>query len=75
MQEVEIQPYYLSSVNPSTRLEISTISKLSELIKKRSETKCNLLPLIVVDANQIRPNEVITKAWERLHEKTQLGSQ
>lgn len=75
MQAVEIQPYYLSSVNPSTQLEISAISKLSELIKKRSETRCNLLPLIVVDADQIAPDEAITKAWERLHEKTQLGSQ
>ena len=75
MREVEIQPYYLSSVNPSTQLEISAISKLSELIKKRTETRCNLLPMIVVDADHIAPNEDITKAWERLHEKTHLGSQ
>lgn len=75
MQEVEIQPYYLSSVNPSTNLEIGAITKLSELIAKRQETRCKLLPLIVVDANQIDPNEAISNAWERLHNKTHLGSQ
>lgn len=74
-QDVTIQPYYLASVNPSTQYELNAISELSEAIKKRPQTKCELLTPVVVYADQIKPNDAITKAWERLYEKTQLGSQ
>lgn len=74
-QEVTVQPYYLASVNPSTQYELKAITELTEAILKRPQTKCDLLPLIVVNAEQIKPNDAITKAWERLFEKTQLGSQ
>lgn len=74
-QDVTIQPYYLASVNPSTQYELKAITELTEAILKRSQTKCELLPLIVVNAEQIKPNESITHAWERLYEKTELGSQ
>ena len=74
-QRITIQPYYLSSVNPSTEHELSAIADLTEIIKKRPETQCELLPCIVVDSSQITPDESITKAWENLHQKTHLGSQ
>lgn len=74
-QEVVIQPYYLSSVNPSTEHELSAIADLTEMIKERHDTKCKLLPCIVVDSSQIALNDEITKAWENLHKKTHLGSQ
>ena len=74
-QDVTIQPYYLASVNPSTQYELNAITELTESILKRPETKCELLPLIVVNAEQIKPNDAITKAWERLHEMSHLGSQ
>lgn len=75
MQEVVIQPYYLASVNPSTQYELRAIVDLVEIILKRSQTRCQLLPLIVVHADQIAPNAEITKALENLHETTRLGSQ
>ena len=74
-QDVTIQPYYLASVNPSTQYELKAITELTEAILKRPETKGELLPLIVVNAEQIKPNDAITKAWERLHEMSHLGSQ
>ena len=74
-QEVTIQPYYLASVNPSTEREIQAIHELTETIKSRKETKCELLPVKVVEGATIAPNEAIYLAWERLFEKTHLGSQ
>lgn len=74
-QEVTIQPYYLASVNPSAEREIQTIHELTEAIKCRKETKCELLPVKVVDGATIAPNEAIYQAWVHLYEKTQLGSQ
>ena len=35
MQDVTIQPYYLASVNPSTKYEIRAIEELTEIIKKK----------------------------------------
>lgn len=75
MQDVTIQPYYLASVNPSTDREIQTIRELTEALKRRNETKCELLPVKVIDGETIASNEAIYHAWERLYEKTQLGSQ
>jgi len=74
-QDVTIQPYYLASVNPSTQYELNAISELLDAIKKRPQTKCELLNPIVVPSDQIKPNEAISKAWKRLYEKTHLGSQ
>lgn len=74
-EEVIIQPYYLASVNPSTQYELNAISELTEVIIKRPETKATLLPLIVVQTSQIKPNEAITAAWEKLHKMSSLGSQ
>lgn len=74
-QEVTIQPYYLASVNPSTEHELNAIEDLTKIIKQRVETKCELLPCIVVDALKIAPNEAISKAWEQLHHQSHLGSQ
>ncbi len=73
--EVIIQPYYLASVNPSTQYELRAITELTEIIMKRQETKCALLPLIVVSKNQIQPNDAITNAWKNLYKKNHLGSQ
>ena len=73
--EVIIQPYYLAYVNPSTQYEINAIKKITEELIKRPETKCTLLPLIVVQASRIKANEEITTAWNKLHDLYQLGSQ
>ena len=74
-EEVTIQPYYLASVNPSTRYEINAILRITERIMARPGTKCTLLPLVVVHISQIKTNEEITAAWEKLHESSRLGSQ
>lgn len=74
-KDVTIQPYYLASVNPSTQHEINAIKQITEEILLRPETKCVLLPLIVVKAEQINANAGITTAWEKLHDSYQLGSQ
>ncbi len=74
-EDVTIQPYYLASVNPSTQYEIKAIKEITEAILSRSETKCVLLPLIVVQASQIEANAEITTAWRKLHDLYQLGSQ
>lgn len=75
MQPVTIQPYYLASVNPSTQYELNAISELTEIILNRQETKATLLPLVVVSIAQIKPNESISVAWEKLHKISSLGSQ
>ncbi len=73
--DVTIQPYYLASVNPSTQYEINAIKQISKEILKRPETKCILLPVIIVWTSQINDNEEITSAWSRLHDLYKLGSQ
>ena len=47
-QEVTIQPYYLASVNPSTEHELNAIEDLTKIIKQRVETKCELLPVLLL---------------------------
>lgn len=74
-EDVIIQPYYLSSVNPSTQYEIKAISELTEIIINRPETKAHFLPIIIVQTSQIKPDESITAAWEKLHQISSLGSQ
>lgn len=73
--EVTIQPYYLAEVNPSSQYEINAILQITKEILKRPETKCVLLPLVVVQISQIKPNSEITAAWEKLHGLYHLGSQ
>ena len=73
--EVAIQPYYLANVNPSTKYEISAILQIIEVILSSPDTRCILLPLIIVHTSQIKANEKISAAWTRLHDLYQLGSQ
>ena len=75
MTDVTIQPYYLASVNPSTQYELRAIKLITEAIIKRPETKCMLLPPIIVQASQINANAEITAAWGILHGLYKLGSQ
>ncbi len=74
-QKVTIQPYYLSDTRHSEQQELNAISSITYDIKNHPETRCTLLPLIIVKVAALPPDETISKAYRRLHKAIRLGSQ
>lgn len=74
-KNVTIQPYYLCDNRLSEQNELSAITQITEDIKKHSETKCTILPLIKYKVEDIAPDNEITESYLRLREKTFIGSQ
>lgn len=73
--DVNIQPYYLCDNRESEQHELNAIREITKDINSHPETKCTILPLIIYNVSEIEPNEGITSAYNRLRERTPLGSQ
>lgn len=72
---INIQPYYLCDNRKSEKMELNAISAITEDIRNHPGTEATILPLIKYNSSDIKENEEITKSYERLREKTKLGSQ
>jgi hypothetical protein len=73
---VVIQPYYLyDNGRPSTKNELKAIADITEDIEEHHETQCKILPLIICNTSDVKPDQTITDAYYRLYETTSIGSQ
>jgi 7-cyano-7-deazaguanine synthase len=72
---VKICPFYLSDNRKSEKMELSAIKNITEEIKIRKETNCEILPLEIVTKDQRISDKKITDAFNRLLEKDFMGSQ
>lgn len=72
---VVIQPYYLSDNRRSEKNELNAIAQITADIKKNPQTKCTILPLIVSNTSDVKPDAEITEAYYKLREIEPIGSQ
>lgn len=73
--DVTIQPFYLCDNRKSEQNELNAISSITDDIKTHPETLCLILPLIKLKVSELEKDAIITEAYFRLHEKTQIGTQ
>ncbi len=75
--ELDIQPIYLcdNRYRKSKKNEQNAIIGITEDIIKHPKTRCRILPLITRYTSEVEKDPSITQAFERLSEKTGLGSQ
>lgn len=72
---VVIQPYYLSDNRRSEKNELNAIAQITADIKKNPQTKCTILPLIVSNTSDVKPDAEITKSYHKLRKVGPIGSQ
>lgn len=76
MQEVVIQPWYiLDKVRKSAINELNAIKKISSIICSHKNTKAVLLPLRIIELEDIINDKTITDSFETLHKKYNIGHQ
>ena len=74
--DVVVQPYYLSDKHRhSEKFELDAISEITADIEKHPETRCKLLPLIKRQVSDLKPDNEILQAYERLRNISYLGPQ
>ena len=72
---VVIQPYYLSDNRRSEKNELNAIAQITADIKKNPQTKCTILPLIIFNTSEVKPDAEITKSYHKLRKVVPIGSQ
>lgn len=73
---VNIQPYYLSNNNrKSAENELSAIDAITEALKKKADTKCDFMELIVFPAEDIFSYKTISASFRVLRKKDFLEAQ
>ena len=73
---VTVEPIYITGTGrKSAKLELEAMDKILEALRKRPETKAELLPVKVELYKDIPENQEITDAYNKIHEKTHLGVQ
>lgn len=72
-----VQPYYvLDERRASTEMEMLTMKKIKDMIKKIDNALSNkILETVIIDRNNIPENEGITSAYIKLKEQSHLGDQ
>lgn len=73
---VVIQPVYISGDGrASESLELEAISRISDMLRNRTETLAELRQLQIIDKSEIPENDEVTAAYKTIYAKTKLGSQ
>lgn len=73
---VVVQPYYLNDPQrDSVKHELKAIKTITDMIRKKTTTKCELRDVIVHNVNDLEPDPTIRAAWKVLHEKYKIGTQ
>lgn len=73
--EVEIQPYYISLRKKSEPYELTAISNITRFINANKAKKCNLLPLKIINFEEIRQDKQISYSYKVLHKEFEIGYQ
>lgn len=72
---VIIQPYYLSDKRKCEKNELRAISEITSDINENVDTKCTILPLIIYNVSEVKPDKEITDAYNNLRKIVPIGSQ
>lgn len=72
---VKVQPYYLSDNRQSEKFELRAIEEITEIIRTKPQTKCELLPLKYIPFEEKKIAPEISEAYVRVTEKYYLGTQ
>ena len=73
---ISIQGVYISGdFRVSEEKEIDAINTITEMLRKRSETQAEIMPLMIVDKKDIPQNQYITDAYNRLRTEIKIGTQ
>ena len=76
LHDVIVQPYYIiDKGRSSTKYELRAISKITDMVRKKPSTKCELRDVIIVDMKSIPPMDDITLASKKLSKKYHIGTQ
>ena len=63
LHDVIVQPYYIiDKKRNSTKYELRAISRITDMVRKKPTTKCELRDVIIVNIDSIPPMEDITAA-------------
>lgn len=73
--EVEIQPFYIRLKRESEPYELKAIADITGVIRKNKATKCTLLPLAIINQDEILPDEDIKNSMKELCKRGRLGTQ
>lgn len=74
--DVVIQPFYLSDNHRrSEKFELNAISEITADIERHPETRCTILPLIKRQVSDLKPDNEIIEAYERLRNISYIGPQ
>ena len=73
---VEIQPFYISIKNrKSEPYELKAIADISNYIHFHKDRKCKLLPVSIINQDDIMPYEAVTNSLRALKEEFMIGYQ
>ncbi len=76
LHDVIVQPYYIiDKKRSSTKYELRAISRITDMVRRKDTTKCDLRDVIIVDIESIPPMEDISAASLKLSKKYHIGTQ
>lgn len=74
--DAEIQPVYLTGDGRISKdFEMKAMDNILNLLAKKSETTAKILPLEIVDINELPENPKITEAFQRIFNANSIGTQ
>ena len=73
--DVEIQPIYISIKRESEAYELKAITEITNYINSKKESKCTILPLNVVNYEDILPDKQVTDSLMKLRKEFKIGLQ
>ena len=73
---ITIQGIYIDDDSRiSAEKEINAINTITELLRRKNETKAEIRPLRIVDKTDIPKNQYITNAYNRIRAEIKIGTQ
>ena len=73
--EIVIQPIYISIKRESEPYELKAIAEITDYINSRKESRCTLLPVNVVNYEDIASDKQVTDSLMKLKEEFKIGLQ
>lgn len=75
-EEIEIEPIYvIDPTRKSKDYELKAMNKIVKTLKEKKETKAKFKEIKIINLNDIKPDEEISKAYKTIKKETSLGSQ
>ena len=72
---IEIQPFYIREKRKSEPNELKAITDITDYIRSNKVSKCNLLPLYIINHTDIIPDKQISDSFNVLHKEFGIGTQ